>query len=99
MNGGDVWCRVTVVAPGGSARSTWLVRGHGAPDLGVVDRLARLQLSVVRRGDALLLTDVAADLAELLDLVGLRWQMSGQPERREDVLDVEEGMDRLDPPG
>lgn len=99
MSASDVWCRVTVVRPGGSARSTFLVRGRGAPDLGVVDRLARLQLSVVRRGDTMVLSDIADPLAELLDLVGLRRKMSGQAERREDPPHVEERVDGGDPVG
>jgi hypothetical protein len=92
----EMWCRVTVVAPCGSTLSSWLLAGDGRPDLGDIDHLARLQLSVVREGDAMVLTDVGSDLGALLDLVGLRRQMCGQPEGREDRLDVEERADRRD---
>jgi hypothetical protein len=95
----DVWCRITVVGPSGSTLSSWLLAGDGRPDLADIDRLARLQLSVVRRGDALVLSDVGSELSALLELVGLRRQMCGQPEGREDPPDVEERRDRRDPPG
>lgn len=95
----EAWCRVTVIGPGGATLSSWLLAGDGRPDLGDIDHLARLQLSVVREGDALILTDVGSALGDLLDLVGLRRQLCGQPEGREDPFDVEERADRRDPPG
>ena len=95
----EAWCRVTVVGPGGSILSSWLLAGDGWPDLGDIDHLARLQLSVVRDGDAMVLSDVGSSLGALLDLVGLRGQMCGQPERREDPLHIEERAERRDPSG
>ena len=96
----EVWCRVTVLGPGGATLSSCLLAGDGRPpDLADIDQLARLQLSVVRRGEALVLSDVGSELSALLELVGLRRQMCGQPKGREDGLDVEERRDRRDPPG
>ena len=97
----ELWCRVTVMGPGGSALLTWPVIGAGHPDLDTVDALARLQLAMVRRGNAVRLTDVSDDLDALLYLTGLGRdlgrQREGQPERREDVADVEECVERRDP--
>jgi hypothetical protein len=96
----EVWCRVTVLGPGGATLSSCLLAGDGRqPDLADIDQLARLQLSVVRRGEAMVLSDVGSELSALLELVGLRRQMCGQPEGREDRLDVEERGDRRDPSG
>ena len=47
--------------------------GDGAaPDLGLVDALARLRLAARRAGCAVELREVRGDLARLLDAVGLR---------------------------
>lgn len=71
MASAEVWCRVTVCGPDGSALGSWTIRGSGAPGLDVVDLLARVHLQTSGRGGSVTLTDVAASLGELLDLAGL----------------------------
>ena len=41
-------------------------------DLALVDRVLRLRLEAVREGHSVVLADVDADLAALLDLLGVR---------------------------
>jgi len=53
--------------------------GDGAPDLAVVEALARFQLMARRAGDCAWLEDVSPELGELLDLAGLRKALTGQP--------------------
>jgi anti-anti-sigma regulatory factor len=71
-------------------------------DLASVDRLARLQLATQRRGRALRLLGVSGELRALLTLTGLAGALGveprGQPEEREDALDVEEERQLGDPP-
>jgi len=64
--------------------------GEGAPDLAFVAALARFQLIVRRAGGRVWLEDVSSPLAEVLDLAGLRVEVGGQPEGREQVLGVQE---------
>jgi hypothetical protein len=71
----------TVLRPGGRATivlvcagadvGRWPLDPDGPCDLALVDELARLQLSARRLGCTIELRDVAADLLELLELVGL----------------------------
>jgi hypothetical protein len=64
--------------------------GEGPPDLAFVAALARFQLIVRRAGGRVWLEDVSSPLAELLDLAGLRGEVGGQPEGREQALGVQE---------
>lgn len=71
------------------------------PDLGTVEALARLQLTVKRLGGALRLRGTSARLEELLALTGLeevllRLEAVGEPEEREEPLGVEEEADPRD---
>ena len=52
--------------------------GDGPPDLAVVEALARYQLMIRRAGGRMWLEDLSPELAELLDLAGLRGQITGQ---------------------
>ena len=65
------WCQVTVYGPCGAVVEQWSLEGSGAPDLAVVDQLARLRLEATRSGMDVGLTNVCPDLADLLSLVGL----------------------------
>lgn len=88
-----MWCRLTVFAPDGSPLREYTLTGTGAPDLGVVDQVARLRLFATRVGGTVELVDVSPTLVELLELVGLRdllGQVRREPEDREDPLGVEE---------
>ncbi|MDF3142589.1 MULTISPECIES: STAS domain-containing protein [unclassified Streptomyces] len=73
------------------------VGGLGPPGLGVVDLLARLQLAARRAGGRIRLRDPDPALLPLLDLVGLRFEVEGQPEQREPPLGVEEEVEPGEP--
>ncbi|AWW37952.1 MULTISPECIES: STAS domain-containing protein [Streptomyces] len=73
------------------------VAGLGPPGLAAVDLLARLELTAKRAGGRIRLRDPAPALHALLDLVGLRFEMEGQPEQREPPLGVEEAVEPGDP--
>jgi anti-anti-sigma regulatory factor len=61
--------------------------GSLAADAGTVDVLARLHVTLRRRGHDLFLRDVSAELRALLDLCGLAGVLvvepGGEPEQRE----------------
>ncbi len=52
--------------------------GDGPPNLVVVEALARCQLMTRRAGGRMWLEDLSPGLAELLDVAGLREQMTGR---------------------
>jgi hypothetical protein len=74
-----------------------VLQGHDAPDLSVVDALARLQLLARRSGLQLRLEEMCPALVGLLELSGLCGEVAGQSERAEEPLGVEEGVDPRDP--
>ncbi|WP_461087092.1 STAS domain-containing protein [Streptomyces deserti] len=69
----------------------------GRPGLGGVDLLARLQLAARRAGGRIRLRDLDPALHALLDLVGLRFEVEGQPEQQEPPLRVEEEAEPGEP--
>jgi len=71
------WCRVTMVGPDGVALASGLLEGPAAPDMSVVDDVARLALMAKRLGGSILLTEVSADLRALLELADLGVEMEG----------------------
>jgi ABC-type transporter Mla MlaB component len=73
------------------------VAAIGPPGLGAVDLLARLELAARRAGGRIRLRDPDPSLHALLDLVGLRFEMEGQPEQREPPLRVEEEVEPGEP--
>ncbi|MFI6338529.1 STAS domain-containing protein [Streptomyces sp. NPDC050535] len=73
------------------------VAGLGPPGLGAVDALARLELAARRAGGRVRLRNPAPSLRALLDLVGLRFEMEGQPEEREPAGGVQEAVEPGDP--
>ncbi|MGC2999464.1 STAS domain-containing protein [Streptomyces sp. G35A] len=73
------------------------VGGLGPPGLAAVNLLARLQLTARRAGGRIRLRDPSPALHALLDLVGLRFEVEGQPEQREPPLGVEEAVEPGDP--
>ncbi|GGW84762.1 hypothetical protein GCM10010297_01690 [Streptomyces malachitofuscus] len=73
------------------------VGGLGPPGLAAVNLLARLQLTARRAGGRIRLRDPSPALCALLDLVGLRFEMEGQPEQREPPLGVQEAVEPGDP--
>ncbi|MFE1751327.1 STAS domain-containing protein [Streptomyces anandii] len=73
------------------------VGGLGPAGLGAVDLLARLQLAARRAGGRIRLRGPDPGLRVLLDLVGLAFEMEGEPEQREPPLGVEEAVEPGDP--
>ncbi|MEW2291767.1 STAS domain-containing protein [Streptomyces sp. NPDC006743] len=69
------------------------VGGLGPPGLAAVDLLARLQLAARRAGGRIRLRDPDPALPALLDLVGLAFEVEGQPEEREPPLGVQEAVE------
>ncbi|MEU0255116.1 STAS domain-containing protein [Streptomyces sp. NPDC006184] len=69
----------------------------GPPGLAAVDLLARLELAARRAGGRIRLRGAGPALPALLDLVGLHFQMEGQPEQGEPALGVEEAVETGDP--
>jgi len=85
------WCRISELADDGNRQELGGLEGEGPPDLAVVDELARLALAAVRRGHRLRLSHVAAELAQLLELAGLRIEVEGEAERGEETLGGHQG--------
>jgi len=73
------------------------VAGLGPPGLTTVDLLARLELTARRAGGRIRLRAPDPALQALLALVGLRFEVEGQPEQREPPLRVEEAVEPGDP--
>lgn len=69
------------------------VGGLGPSGLGAVDLLARLALAARRAGGRIRLRDPDPALHALLDLVGLAFEVEGQPEQREPPLGVQEEVE------
>lgn len=67
--------------------------GLGTPGLMAVDLLARLRLTAGRGGGRIRLRAPDPALLALLDLVGLRFEVEGNPEQREPPLGVEEEVE------
>ncbi|MEU9736226.1 STAS domain-containing protein [Streptomyces sp. NPDC048002] len=93
------WCDVVraLLEPPGARVVVCDVGGLGPPGLAHVDLLARLQLTARRRGGRIRLRDPDPALPGLLDLVGLRFEVEGQPEQREPALGVQEAVEPGDP--
>ena len=76
------------------------VSAVSAPDLVTVEVLARMRLTARRFGWRLEVRGAGDDLRELAGLLGLAGallQPGGQPEQREQAVDVEEVVERRDP--
>jgi hypothetical protein len=90
-----LWCRVSVVGPGGGIVAGWIMERSGDPDLGTVDELARLMLAAARLGGGVVVTERSPRLHELLDLAGLPVQMEREPEGGEEPLRVQGGEEEV----
>jgi hypothetical protein len=93
----DAWARVRAVRADGATLFTSVVRGRGLPDLDTVEKVARLKLAAVRLECRLVLEQPSPGLLELLELAGLRVEVEGQPEGREDLGGVQEEVEGRDP--
>jgi hypothetical protein len=87
---------VLVLMRGDVELTRWPLQALASPDLALVDQLARLQLGARRVGCTVVLRDACPMLLGLLDLVGLRVEVGGQPEGGEEV-GVEEVVQADDP--
>ena len=67
-----------VTADADGTRHVVPLAGDGPPDLAVVEALARCQLMTRRAGGRMWLEELSPVLAELLDLTGLRGELTGQ---------------------
>jgi hypothetical protein len=83
------WCRVTVLGPDGTVRVHHILEGPGAPDVTSVDDVAQLALRAGRSGGSVVLSEVAPELDELLELSGLGVETQWQAEGRKEPLVVE----------
>lgn len=72
------WGWVELLAGNGEAVASWPIDGAGHPDLAAVEALARLQVKARRSGLTLRLREPSAELARLLDLVGLADVVGGR---------------------
>jgi len=72
-----LWARLVTAGADGTHQVVPLA-GDGPPDLAVVEALARCQLMARRAGGRMWLEDLSPELAELLDLAGLREEVTGQ---------------------
>ena len=95
MAGFVPWARVVISWPDGT-RTEVMLFGEDAPDLAAVEVLARFQLVLRRFGGGIRLEAVSASLDGLLELAGLRREVSGQLESREELLGVEERVNPRD---
>ena len=68
----------------GEEVSRWPLLVRDPVDLGLVDQLARLQLAARRLGCAIELRGACPELLDLLELVGLRVEMSRKSEHLEE---------------
>jgi lactoylglutathione lyase len=75
------WCQVILVGPRDQVLASWSISGAGAPDLSLIEDLALLRLRANRIGGRLFVSDVCADLRELLELVGLAGELGGDSGR------------------
>jgi len=75
------WARVDLVAADGRAVTTASIDGpcDGAPDLAVVDVLARWELAARYAGMQLRVRDACRELRELLAFVDLDWLVVDPP--------------------
>jgi hypothetical protein len=91
------WCRVTLLWPDGTVRVHHILEGPGTPDIGSVEEVARLAFWSGRDGGSFVLSEVSPELGELLELSGLRVEMSRQAESGEEPLVVEQVEEEAHP--
>jgi hypothetical protein len=79
---------VVVLTRGEVEIARWPLTFTGAPDVSVVDELARLQLAARRMGCTVRVCDAGEDLCRLLAFLGLAGavglQVAGEPEEAEE---------------
>jgi hypothetical protein len=96
------WGRIVFIGGCGQVVAAWPVAGEARPDLGTVDALARLRVAAARLGLCIEVWEMRPELAELVELAGLRQVLEGrglggETERGEEVADIEEAVEPGDP--
>ena len=76
---------IVVLVRDGQELTSWPLLVRDPVDLGLVDEVAHLQLAAKRLGCAIELRDPCPELVALLDLVGLRVEVTRQAEDVEQV--------------
>ena len=79
-----------VLQRGDEEVASWALMCAGRPDLGVVDELARLQLTARRMGCTIWLRDACPELLQLLVFAGLRDVVAGSPRGLQAVGEAED---------
>jgi hypothetical protein len=67
----EVWGRLRIVADDGSALGTWEIESCCRPDIGSVDKVARLQLLAIKLTGRVVFDEISPELRELVELAGL----------------------------
>lgn len=70
---------IVVLAMAGRDVASWPLPGSAAPDLAVVDTLARLALTARRHGAAIRVRNAGPELLGLIDFVGLGDILAADP--------------------
>jgi hypothetical protein len=89
MGSARLWCRVGFVRIDGTELFVRRFDGVGPPDISLVDELARLVLLAGRLGVEIVVTELADELRELLELTGLVVEVQGQAKAKEEPLRLE----------
>jgi hypothetical protein len=89
MGSARLWCRVGFVGIDGTELFVRRFDGVGPPDISLVDELARLALLAGRLGVEIVVTELADELRELLELTGLVVEVQGQAKAKEEPLRLE----------
>jgi hypothetical protein len=87
------WCRVIFVGDDGAELVCFVLEGAHAPNLGVVDQVARLALLAKRLTVAVVVSDVAPELQALLALTGLCVEMEGQAKGGEETFGLQQSQE------
>lgn len=91
------WGRIVFIGGCGQVMAAGPVSGDGRPDMGTVEALAHLQLAARRLGVSIEVQEMCGELAELVELVGLRRELGGEAESGKQVPDVEKAVEPGDP--
>lgn len=91
------WCLVRFLDHEGTALAQYAIGGSGPPDISTVDLLARLALQARRLGVELVVEDVSEELAGLLGLAALPFEVRGKAEHGEQPVGLEDVQEEAHP--
>ena len=92
-----LWCHVSVVGLDGAELFERDLVGTNAPDMETVDQLARLTLLADRLRGHIVVTELADELRQLLELAGLTVEMQRQTEARKESFGLQMGQEEAHP--